>query len=98
MSISSWEAMFQGLIYLQIIGLGQLESKLAGNTDEQTELGFCLGFPLVLQAANAELLQKVSIRAGPQNQNPSEQFISTPDSSELYIHLTTLILSHNRSH
>lgn len=54
MCISSWEGMLKGLIYWQIIGLGQLESKLVGNTNEQTELGFCLGSPLALQAANAE--------------------------------------------
>lgn len=81
--------MLKGLMYLQITGSGQEESKLLGNTDEQTKLGFCLGSPLALQVANAESLREVSARAGPQNQNPSEQFISTPDSSELHIHLTT---------
>lgn len=36
----SWEGMLKGLMYLQLIGLGQLEYKLLGNTDEQTKLGF----------------------------------------------------------
>lgn len=44
-------------MYLQITGSGQEESKLLGNTDEQTKLGFCLGSPLALQVANAESLR-----------------------------------------
>lgn len=79
-------------------GLGELESRLLTNTDEQTSMGFFVWF-LPTQVANAEFLTKFSVKSGSQILNPSEQWlISTLGSSSQYIHLITKIQSHNKSH